>query len=1068
MDQDKTRDVTGITLLGPVSIRVADRWVPVPGPRARALLAALALNPGRPCPAAGLIADIWGSEPPRSPMNALHTQVSRLRSALPVGAVEITSAGYRLAVPRDQVDLTRVEDEVRNLRGANVHPRELLARATAALTLWLAGPGEDVVGPVGEQLALNAQRLHGELVALRLRSLLELGDFAEALSLARETHAHNPFDDTAAVNLMRALAGSGRANEALEVFAVYKAHLSGRLGTDPSPAAVALNAQLLHESVGPVRKSRVIGLRAAPNALLGRRRDIDNIEALLEVSRVVTILGPGGAGKTRLAHELGFRASAHTSVALVELASLRSSDDVIAAIGATLGISESDLAPGRLTVGRTHTARERLAEALSAGAMTLILDNCEHVIGACSDIVAEMIAAGAALTVLATSRSPLMLSAESVYPLPPLKIHGEAGSAVELFSARARAVRPSVRLDLEVVGKLCATLDGLPLAIELAAARVRTMSVEDISVRLSDRFALLRSCDPTSPDRHRTLHAVIEWSWNLLGDQHRLALARLCRFPAGFTVASAEAVAQWGELVDVAEAIEALVNQSLLSVVEASGELRYYMLETVREYGEEQLAVCDDRSEVLRRLNKWAVGIAENAQRRSQSDQVRLVAEIDAEHDNLLAVLRWAVECGDGATVASVFPILGVLWAVRGSHSEVSNWAPRVIDATKDQDLSEVSAELVATTFMMVSIQLLFGVVNRDHARARLRLRKLLREREQLQPVFAFLIRLLVSPQSGYRVARLMAEGVRSADAGTRMAALFARANLRENVGDVRGAGSDGEEFMRYAQAAGDEWGIAMAAQHLGSVHSQSARYPEAVEYFSIAAAATERLGAHEEAMQLISFQAGALIANGDTVGGRALLDQVRHISAQSGGSAAMENGQRRAALRASVAEADLAEGMIELGLSHYRDALSLRGGTADVANGDPLVVLLAAAAVCAHAVHGQSAMVADQVRRMRVSNVIALRPNGYVDLPLAGSVAIAVGVYDVSTGNVDRGTELVALAVTMPGRQDFVSLQHHRLIEFVQGVVGEHRWRLESEKVAGYSRRAVREAVFALLHGPA
>ncbi|XGU19622.1 AAA family ATPase [Rhodococcus sp. 3Y1] len=303
--------------------------------------------------------------------------------------------------------------------------------------------------------------------------------------------------------------------------------------------------------------------------MLGRDNDIDQIESLLARSRVVTILGPGGAGKTRLAHELGLRGSVNqpgVSVVLVELASLRSSEDVIAAIGGTLGISESDLAPGKLTVGRTHSARERLKEALSAGPMLLILDNCEHVIGACSEIVAEMIAAGRQLTVLTTSRSPLMISAEAVYPLPPLAIDDGSGSAVELFSARARAVRPSVHLDVDAVVKLCTTLDGLPLAIELAAARVRTMSVDEIGSRLRDRFALLRSDDPTSPDRHRTLHAVIDWSWNLLGSGDQIALRRLCRFPAGFTLSSAQAVAGWGELTDVASAVEALVNQSLLSV----------------------------------------------------------------------------------------------------------------------------------------------------------------------------------------------------------------------------------------------------------------------------------------------------------------------------------------------------------------------------------------------------------------------------------------------------------------------------------------------------------------------
>ncbi|MFE4498926.1 BTAD domain-containing putative transcriptional regulator [Rhodococcus sp. NPDC056743] len=1058
--------MTGIALLGPVAIRAADEWVGVPGPRARALLTALALDPGHPCSPQSLISDIWGSEPPRSPANALHTQVSRLRSALPEGALEVTSAGYRLTVARNQVDLARAEDEVRAFRRTDVHPRDVLTRVTEALSLWRGSPGADVVGPAGEQLAERAQGLRDELVALRLRSLLEVGDFAEALPLAREAHADNPFDDAAAGNLMRALAGSDRVSEALEMFAVHRERLGDRLGVDPSPALVALNADLLGAAATPVRSSRAIGLRAAPNAMFGRRDDIDNLESLLERSRVVTILGPGGAGKTRLAHELGSRAAARTSVALVELASLRSSDDVIAAIGSTLGISEADLAPGRLTVGRTHSARERLVEALSAGPMTLILDNCEHVIAACADIVAEMIAASALLTVLATSRSPLMLSAEVVYPLPPLEIHGDSGSAVELFAARARAVRPSVHLDLVAVGVLCATLDGLPLAIELAAARVRTMSVEEISARLSDRFALLRSGDPTSPVRHRTLHAVIDWSWNLLGTEHRVALARLCRFPAGFTLASARAVAEWDGVGDVADAIEALVNQSLLTVVDGPNGLRYHMLETVREYGEEKLAELGEGAEVVLRLNDWAVAIAEDARMRIRSDQVRLVGEIDAEHDNLLAVLRWAVDGGDATTTASVFPVLGMLWSIRGAHTEVSNWAPKVMEATRDHDLRSVTGDLAATTFILVAMHLLFGELGREHARARVRLRKMLHERDDLRPIFVFFIRLLNSPRSGYGVARLLADGVRSADIETRTAALFARSNLRENIGDVRGAHRDAEDLLRYAREIGDEWGVAMAAQHVGSIHSQSTNYGEAVEYYALAVAASERLGAHDEALQLIGFQASALIANGDSVGGRALLDELRPAVAQISANATIENHQRRAALLANLAEADLADGNVELGLRQYREALNSLGGAVENIYGDPFVILLSAAAVCAHAQAGQAAKVTDHAHRMIESSLIKLHPNGYTDLPLTGSVAAAVGAYDLSVGNLGPGTELLALAVVMRGRQDFATLQHARLTALASEIVGEEQWLSAVNKVSRYPRAAIREAVLDALRG--
>nr|WP_260850749.1 BTAD domain-containing putative transcriptional regulator [Rhodococcus sp. WB9] len=398
-------------------------------------------------------------------------------------------------------------------------------------------------GPAATELAADAAVIRGQLKVAELAALVVVEDWDAALPKALAHVAAEPLDEQGHAHLMRALAGLGRDNEALDVFATFRKRMVSRLGADPSPALVALHTEILRGGrpgavaapllVSPDRTA--IGLRAAPNALLGRDSDIAEIERSLTSSRVVTILGPGGAGKTRLAHELGARAATGTSVALVELASLRSSEDVVAAISSTLGLSEVDIAPGRLTVSRVHSARERLREALSAGPMLLILDNCEHVIGACSEIVADLVAAGDQLTVLTTSRAPLMLASEAVYPLPPLAIDEDDAPAVQLFTVRARAVRPTARLDPETVRSVCRTLDGLPLAIELAAARVRSMSVEDIGRRLEHRFALLRSHDPTSPERHRTLHAVIDWSWQLLGEQQQIALRRLCRFPAGFT-----------------------------------------------------------------------------------------------------------------------------------------------------------------------------------------------------------------------------------------------------------------------------------------------------------------------------------------------------------------------------------------------------------------------------------------------------------------------------------------------------------------------------------------------------
>ncbi|WP_051033667.1 BTAD domain-containing putative transcriptional regulator [Rhodococcus sp. JVH1] len=1066
-----------VALLGEVSTWRSGVLAPLPGTRARSLLVALARDPGRSRSAQALIDEVWGDDPPRSPMNALHTQVSRLRAALPDGALEIGPAGYRLAVPRDAVDLARAEDVARRLRGRgngrSVGPDEI----RDVLALWRGDPGADLPGSAAAtELAADAAVIRAQLEAAELAALVKVEDWDAALPKALAHVAAEPLDEQAHAHLMRALAGLGRDNEALDVFATFRKRMVSRLGSDPSPALVALHTEILRggrsdDVAAPHLASpdrTAIGLRAAPNALLGRDSDIAEIEKLLTSSRVVTVLGPGGAGKTRLAHELGARAAAGTSVALVELASLRSSEDVVAAISSTLGLSEVDIAPGRLTVSRVHSARERLREALSAGPMLLILDNCKHVIGACSEVVADLVAAGDQLTVLATSRSPLMLASEAVYPLPPLAIDDDDAPAVQLFTARARAVRPTARLDPETVRSVCRTLDGLPLAIELAAARVRSMSVEDIGRRLEHRFALLRSHDPTSPERHRTLHAVIDWSWQLLGEQQQIALRRLCRFPAGFTLDAARTIAEWDGVDDVVDAVEGLVNQSLLSVSETSDTLRYYMLETVREYGEEQLAAAGEGTEVFARQGVWASQFASDALRRCRADQVALADDIDADHDNLLAVLRWAVERDDAETVATVFPVLGGLLAIRGAHSEVMNWTPRILGSTADADLTDVGSELVAYTFLLAAMHLVFGGQTRTLARARIRLRHLLRERPDLPSVTGFAVRLILSLGSGRRLARIVAEGVRSEDRETRAAAVSARASMRENLGDFRGAMKDATTVSELCGRIGDVWGTAMASQFLGSLQSQSGEYRDAVRHYQDAVDGMRKLGAQEEADQLWGFQASALIAAGDVEAGRKVLAEtvLEHRGAGTGTDDHRPD-EWRAAATGSLAEIDLADGDVERGLARYREALDMvYPRMLTEPHADPFGMMLAASVVCAHVLHGRSEMMVEFVPKLAEAALSRLGQGAYQDLPVTGTVAAGVGCFELAHGDPDRGLALLALSVKARARQDIASLRHPRHVAFVLARVGQDRWESAQERFGNWSRRAVRAEILDMLAG--
>lgn len=1065
MQQEPASQVI-VALLGTVSTRRNGELVPLPGARARTLLAALAAQPGRSRTAVALVDDVWGDDPPRAPMNALHTQVSRLRSALPDGALEAGPAGYRLALQPGEVDVSRARElaAAARRRQAGGDPRGALETVAAARDLWRGEPGADLSGgAVATTLAAQAAAGRDALDDVELAARRDLGDAAGVLELARARAQRAPLDESVQAALMRALVAVGRATEALDVFATVRARLADELGADPGPELVDLNTAVLRgETAAPTAKPTAVGLRAAPNELLGRADDLVRIEKLLTTARVVTVLGPGGTGKTRIAHELGRRAAAGMSVALVELAALRSGDDVLAAVVATLGISESDLASPGIRRPSGRSARERLRAAVRFAPILLILDNCEHVLDAVVDVVSDLVAASDRLRVLTTSRSPLMIAAEAVYPLGPLDV---MSSATELFQARARAARPTVRLDAPAVTRLCRTLDGLPLALELAAARVRTMSVEEINTRLADRFSLLRSADRTTPERHRTLHAVIEWSWQLLDEPQQIALRRLCRFPSGFTMEAAAHVAEWGALGDIASAVEGLVNQSLLTVTETDG-VRYHMLETVREFGEEHLGA--EAVAVTARMAAWArAQTADLAVRFHGPGQIAVVHRVDAEHDNLLAVLRTGLDNRDAATVYSVFALLGLFWAIRGAHSEVGTWAPRVLELDPSPVAPELDPNLLVLSYVLAGVHLVPGGRFRSVAFARIRVRALLRTGVRLDPSVQAFGELVTWRLNGRGLARALAQMVRAPDPARRAVALMWRANMRENYSDTYGSRRDALEF-RALTRGGDTWGLAVACQHLGSLHAQSGNYAAAIDYYAEAADALWRLHAYEEAAQIRAFLAAALIGLGRIDEGRRLLDtQLTESTSVENASNAkglvVQNGERMAAITAALAEAELAEGNSDTAVMLFGRSLQYLGWPEDTTAPGPSATMAAAAVLAAHVRCGRTSEVAVLAAQLRAAAPVRLAQFG--DIPQAGCVGVAVGSYLIASGaDAELGAALLALGMKARARQDFPSLRWGIHVAAARAVLGDEAVDEALGRAANLTRARAAEQILDLL----
>nr|WP_238341540.1 BTAD domain-containing putative transcriptional regulator [Actinopolymorpha rutila] len=667
--------------------RVAFRGREISGTRLRGLLALLAADLRAGCGTARLIDGLWPEERaedrPDNPAKALQVLVSRARAQLGSDVIASVPTGYRLTLAAERVDAAAVQlaaaAATESLRAGD--QVAALRHAEEGLALWDGPPapdGSDVCDPV-ERLRAGRMPTYWTLARTRALAAARLGRHAEVVEALTELAGRNPRDEEVLLELLRAEAATAGPAAALDRYEAHRRTLADELGTDPGAALRAEHQRLLRAGQPTVRH----GILYEPNQLLGRDADVAAVTGLLGTSRVTSIVGPGGLGKTRLAYFVG-REAQQRVVHVAALAGVVADEDVVREVAAGLGVSEGRRSPvGKLTGGAPDATDlvAGIAAALGAEPALLVLDNCEHVLRGAAGLVSALVSSTRDLRVLTTSRAPLGLSSESVYPLPELDL----ATTVELFGQRARAARPTADLPAEAVADVCRHLDGLPLAVELAAARVRALSVPEIARRLEDRFAVLRGGARDAPERHQTLHAVVEWSWNLLDPAGQAAMRTLSIFVDGFTAdAACQLLLGGGASAEPAQGVkdglamvEHLVDQSLLKVVDTPTGTRFRMLETVREFATERRRKAGEDDEITRRFLAWTCDFARTHHETPFGDQpFSKDWPVRAEQDNLVQALRLGLARDDGAAIAAATALLTGLWTLESAYSRL----PELVD----------------------------------------------------------------------------------------------------------------------------------------------------------------------------------------------------------------------------------------------------------------------------------------------------------------------------------------------------------------------------------------------------
>lgn len=656
-----------VKVLGPVVVEHDDRAIPISGSRPKLVLALLAANAGRAVSIEKMIDGLWGEDPPPTARKSVQVHVSALRRALgETGIVTTSSAGYTLQA---EVDSTLFESLlVRASQTAEDDPRSAVGLIDQAMALWEGPPYSDFTDEEvlrGEQARL--EELHVQGAAQRIRALLQLGAHNEVLGELESLTRDHPYREELRALHMLALYRSGRQVDALRAYQQTRRTLDHDLGLEPSDELRDLEQRILDHDPSlagprPVRDVGVVStLPTTSSDLVGRESEITTVTDLMASTRLVTLTGVGGSGKTRLAIEAARRQipSFDGGVFFVDLTPATTDDDV----------------PGRmidginLSVVGSRKSVEQLATFLTSRRCLVVMDNCEHVLEGVSETVGALLERCSQLVILATSREAISIAGEHVFRVPSLGIDGIDSPAVELFVIRAREADSDFRMtpeDETGVVEICRRLDGIPLAIELAASLTRSMTIGEIKDRLDNRFRLLTGGSRRSAQRQQTLFGAVDWSYSLLTTDEATMLRRLSVFHDGFDLQDVAPVTGFGE-PEASELVDSLVTKSLVDVIRADGMIvRRRLLETIRLFAQEKLVAAEEAVETRERHFEHFIGRMRGTSFQANNHWAHLYNRNQRELANIVSAVDWAIDTDRRSeaalTVARVFWLLVGKW----------------------------------------------------------------------------------------------------------------------------------------------------------------------------------------------------------------------------------------------------------------------------------------------------------------------------------------------------------------------------------------------------------------------